>query len=144
MKLLMNIQRLLISTTTTVAIALSASIALSHTPAKAELIISQATETPSQESFLEAFELVQQGLELIGRGESSEAVTALEESLDISRSIGDRELESIALIARGKAMVELGDTENARTSLQDGLAIAQDLGDAELVALAEGVLAELE
>ncbi|MEL6222045.1 MAG: hypothetical protein AAFR31_05310 [Cyanobacteria bacterium J06627_8] len=140
----MSIQRLLLTSTVTTAIALSAFVSFRAEPVEAQFLISQDTEAPSQEGFLEAFALVQEGLELIGVGDSEAAVIAFNNSLDISRSIGDRELEGIALIARGKAWAELGDTENARSSLQEGLAIAQELNDAELTALAESVLVELE
>ncbi|MEM9450648.1 MAG: tetratricopeptide repeat protein [Cyanobacteria bacterium P01_E01_bin.6] len=112
--------------------------------ASAQQRISQADDAPSGEGFTEAFDLIQQGLVYIGNGEPEAAITAFEDSLAISRTIGDRELESIALIARGKALVDVGETDSARTSVQDGLAIAEDLGDVQLVSLAEGVLAELE
>jgi tetratricopeptide (TPR) repeat protein len=137
--------RLLLTAAIASAIALPISVANGMPAANAQQTISQDTIDPaSQERFLEAFALVQQGLELIGTGDSASAVTAFDESLDISREIGELQLQSIALIGKGKALVELGNAEDARASLQDGLTIAQDLGDPELTALAEGVLAEID
>ncbi len=122
---------------------LAAPTVLWQSSLSAQHLISQA-ETDAEDDFQDAFALIQEGIGLISNGELQDAVNAFNESLTISREIGDRQLEGIALVARGKALFELGEADSARTSLQDGLAIAQSLGDPELEALAEGVLAELE
>lgn len=128
------------------AVVTVASTVLWQTPTKAQMpvppfSISQAT---AEEGFPEAFALVQEGMQHIGSGDMEAAVTAFDDSLIISRDIGERQLEGIALIARGKALLEMGNTNSARTSVEQGLAIAQELNDAELEALAQSVLAEME
>jgi hypothetical protein len=130
------------------AVATFPSILLWQTSAHAQMTVPQSFISQAKQNvevgFPEAFAFVQEGMQHIGSGDMESAVIAFNESLTISRDIGDRHLESIALIARGKALLEMGNDDSARTSVEQGLAIAQELDDAELEALAQSVIAELE
>jgi len=141
--MLFHSRSLAVAIATTVSASLIAVVpaTLWQKSANGHQYISQASP---EEGFPEAFSLIQQGMQYLGNGAMQSAITSFNESLAISRDIGELHLQGIALIARGKALLESGQTEAARTSLQEGLAIAQDLGDPELEALAQGVLAEME
>ncbi len=137
-----------ITLTIAAVVATSTSILLWQTSASAHMAVPQSLMNQAKQEvevgFPEAFAFVQEGMQHIGSGDMESAVIAFNESLTISRDIGDRHLESIALIARGKALLEMGNEDSARTSVEQGQAIAQALGDSELEALAQSVMAEME
>ena len=85
--------------------------------------------------------LLNLGAALQAQGELTEAVTALQEAVDLSRPPADREVLGYALGNLGLCRAALGDAAGAVPLLEESLALAREDGDASAVQAALGNLA---
>ena len=76
-------------------------------------------------------------------GKYAEARAYLEESLAVSREIGDKRMNAMALQPLGLACLGQGDVSAARVHLQEALALARELGNKREIAAALNVLAQM-
>jgi len=65
----------------------------------------------------------------IGQGDIDSAVARLDESLALSRELGDSRVTSMSLFIMGMIELNQGDLDRGATRLEEGIRIARELGD---------------
>ncbi|GCE49799.1 ATP/maltotriose-dependent transcriptional regulator MalT [Thermosporothrix hazakensis] len=85
--------------------------------------------------------LIGRGVTLQRYGKYDEAVTVLQEALDLARKIGFRRAEAYALVSLGDVYQDQGKYDQALLMMEDGLSLASQLAEHYLVGYTHNTLA---